>query len=130
MPPKLAVPAPKKAASVSRSESSSSVTSSGSEASSANSKLDELSLTKDQVVLLKNAFTAFDAEKKGCIGIDMIGTILELLGHAQTQAQLEEIVKEVDVDGELLYCIGNHSRTVGTCADTSTAGGDCQGSRR
>uniref|UniRef100_UPI002431F40D EF-hand domain-containing protein n=1 Tax=Pseudophaeobacter profundi TaxID=3034152 RepID=UPI002431F40D len=96
----LAPPAPKKAASVSRSESSSSVTSSGSTASStANSKLDELSLTKDQIDLLKNAFVAFDHEKKGCIGIDMIGTILELLGHAQTQAQLEQIIKEVDVDG-------------------------------
>ncbi|XP_046680525.1 troponin C, isoallergen Bla g 6.0201-like isoform X2 [Homalodisca vitripennis] len=61
--------------------------------------MDDLSLTKDQIILLKNAFTAFDHEKKGCIGIDMIGTILELLGHAQTQAQLENIIKEVDVDG-------------------------------
>uniref|UniRef100_A0A1B6HK79 EF-hand domain-containing protein n=1 Tax=Homalodisca liturata TaxID=320908 RepID=A0A1B6HK79_9HEMI len=61
--------------------------------------VDDLSLTKDQIILLKNAFTAFDHEKKGCIGIDMIGTILELLGHAQTQAQLENIIKEVDVDG-------------------------------
>lgn len=50
--------------------------------------------------VLKNAFVAFDHEKKGCIGIDMIGTILELLGHAQTQSQLEFIIKEVDVDGD------------------------------
>ncbi|XP_046680526.1 troponin C, isoallergen Bla g 6.0201-like [Homalodisca vitripennis] len=61
--------------------------------------MEDLNLTKEQVTLLKNAFVAFDHEKKGCIGIDMIGTILELLGHAQTQSQLEHIIKEVDVDG-------------------------------
>lgn len=52
--------------------------------------------------MLKNAFVAFDHEKKGCIGIDMIGTILELLGHSQTQSHLEMIIKEVDVDGKRL----------------------------
>lgn len=34
--------------------------------------------------------------------MDMIGTILELLGHAQTQAELEKIIKEVDVDGKAI----------------------------
>lgn len=50
--------------------------------------------------VLKNAFTAFDKDKKGCLGLDMIGTILELLGHAQTQAELQTIIKEVDTDGK------------------------------
>ncbi|KAG8266770.1 troponin C [Homalodisca vitripennis] len=59
----------------------------------------EQSPCRRKIALLKNAFTAFDQEKKGCIGISMIGTILELLGHAQTNAQLEAIVKEVDLDG-------------------------------
>lgn len=54
------------------------------------------------VSVLRNAFTAFDHDKKGCLGMDMIGTILELLGHAQTQAELEKIIKEVDVDGKAI----------------------------
>ncbi|XP_046680523.1 troponin C, isoallergen Bla g 6.0201-like [Homalodisca vitripennis] len=93
---KAPAPADAKKASSGSSSGSSTPDSSGSEE---NSKIGDLSLTKDQIILLKNAFTAFDQEKKGCIGISMIGTILELLGHAQTNAQLEAIVKEVDLDG-------------------------------
>uniref|UniRef100_A0A1B6L7L8 EF-hand domain-containing protein n=1 Tax=Graphocephala atropunctata TaxID=36148 RepID=A0A1B6L7L8_9HEMI len=94
--PAAKAPAPEAKKSASSSSSGSSTPESSSDEES---KIGDLSLTKDQVVLLRNAFTAFDQEKKGCIGISMIGTILELLGHAQTQAQLEAIVKEVDIDG-------------------------------
>lgn len=31
--------------------------------------------------MLKNTFEAFDLDKKGAIGIDMIGQILDMLGH-------------------------------------------------
>ena len=51
-------------------------------------------------IVLQKAFNAFDSEKKGHISTDMIGTILEMLGHPQTESNLKEIVAEVDVSGE------------------------------
>ncbi|XP_018907591.1 troponin C, isoallergen Bla g 6.0101 isoform X2 [Bemisia tabaci] len=56
-------------------------------------------LSKDQVKLLKNAFDAFDHEKKGCIPTDTIGTILEMMGHPQDAPTLRQIIAEVDADG-------------------------------
>ncbi|XP_014481546.1 PREDICTED: troponin C, isoform 1-like [Dinoponera quadriceps] len=56
-------------------------------------------LTKDQLALLKKAFDAFDHEKKGCIGTDMVGTILTMLGHELSESTLQEIIMEVDEDG-------------------------------
>ncbi|XP_026329214.1 troponin C-like isoform X1 [Hyposmocoma kahamanoa] len=56
-------------------------------------------LDKTQLQLLKNAFDAFDHEKKGVISTDMIGTILEMLGHELDEATLKEIITEVDEDG-------------------------------
>lgn len=56
-------------------------------------------LPKDQVVLLKNAFDAFDQEKNGFISVTMVGTILAMLGHQLDEKMLNEIVAEVDEDG-------------------------------
>ncbi|CAG9585215.1 unnamed protein product [Danaus chrysippus] len=56
-------------------------------------------LPKEQINILKKAFEAFDHEKKGCIGTVMVGTILTMLGHQITDDYLQEIIKEVDVDG-------------------------------
>lgn len=50
--------------------------------------------------VLKKAFDAFDHEKKGCIGTDMVGTILTMLGHELSENTLAEIIAEVDEDGE------------------------------
>ncbi|CAB3228563.1 unnamed protein product [Arctia plantaginis] len=62
-------------------------------------------LDKSQLQLLKNAFDAFDHEKKGVISTDMIGTILEMLGHELDEDTLNEIITEVDVNatGELQF---------------------------
>ncbi|XP_049867598.1 troponin C, isoallergen Bla g 6.0101-like isoform X1 [Pectinophora gossypiella] len=62
------------------------------------SKLEE-ELDKTQLQLLKNAFDAFDHEKKGVISTDMIGTILEMLGSSVDEGTLKEIIEEVDEDG-------------------------------
>lgn len=51
-------------------------------------------------IVLKKAFDAFDHEKKGCIGTDMVGTILAMLGYELSEATLMEIIKEVDEDGK------------------------------
>ncbi|KAJ6642363.1 Troponin C, isoform 1 [Pseudolycoriella hygida] len=56
-------------------------------------------IPKDQVVLLKNAFDAFDQEKNGYIEAQMVGTILSMLGHSLDDKMLAEIIAEVDDDG-------------------------------
>ncbi|CAO1424651.1 unnamed protein product [Diamesa hyperborea] len=56
-------------------------------------------LDKAQVALLKNAFDAFDQEKKGSIDTTMVGTILSMLGHQLDDKMLAEIIREVDDDG-------------------------------
>uniref|UniRef100_A0A1A9X4F1 EF-hand domain-containing protein n=1 Tax=Glossina brevipalpis TaxID=37001 RepID=A0A1A9X4F1_9MUSC len=56
-------------------------------------------LPKEQIALLRNAFNAFDPEKKGYIGTQMVGTILSMLGHQLDDATLHEIIAEVDEDG-------------------------------
>lgn len=54
------------------------------------------------IPVLKNAFDAFDHEKKGVISTDMIGTILEMLGHELDEDTLKEIITEVDEDGRVI----------------------------
>ncbi|KYQ56234.1 Troponin C, isoform 1 [Trachymyrmex zeteki] len=56
-------------------------------------------LNKDQIALLKKAFDAFDQQKKGSIGTNMVGTILTMLGHELSENTLQEIISEVDEDG-------------------------------
>jgi calmodulin len=50
--------------------------------------------------VLKKAFDAFDREKQGHISTDMIGTIFEMLGIQVSDEEMEEIIEEVDSDGE------------------------------
>lgn len=52
-----------------------------------------------KILVLKNAFDAFDQEKKGSIDTTMIGTILSMLGHQLDDKILAEIIAEVDADG-------------------------------
>uniref|UniRef100_A0A1B6C4X7 EF-hand domain-containing protein n=1 Tax=Clastoptera arizonana TaxID=38151 RepID=A0A1B6C4X7_9HEMI len=59
----------------------------------------DLKLSSQHLELLRKAFNAFDKDKKGCIPTDMVGTILDLLGHTQSELSLKAIIKEVDVDG-------------------------------
>uniref|UniRef100_T1GQB5 EF-hand domain-containing protein n=1 Tax=Megaselia scalaris TaxID=36166 RepID=T1GQB5_MEGSC len=56
-------------------------------------------LGKEQIELLKNAFNAFDQEKKGYIDTVMVGAILGMLGHPLDDDMLAEIIAEVDEDG-------------------------------
>ncbi|XP_050442795.1 troponin C, isoallergen Bla g 6.0101-like isoform X1 [Adelges cooleyi] len=55
-------------------------------------------LDKDQIALLKRAFDAF-AQDKGHIETNMVGTILQMLGHEVSEDRLQEIIAEVDADG-------------------------------
>lgn len=47
---------------------------------------------------MKDAFSAFDNEKKGAISLDIIGTIFEMLGHAIDEDELDDIIDEFDED--------------------------------
>lgn len=49
--------------------------------------------------VLKKAFDTFDHEKKGCIDVVMVRTILNMLGVHVTEKMFEEIIQEVDADG-------------------------------
>lgn len=49
--------------------------------------------------MLKNAFDAFDQEKKGYIDAVMVGSILGMLGHQLDDKMLADIIAEVDDDG-------------------------------
>lgn len=52
------------------------------------------------VLVLKKAFDAFDQEKRGCISVNMVGTILTMLGHALTEKMLADVIAEVDADSK------------------------------
>ncbi|XP_044272114.1 troponin C, isoallergen Bla g 6.0101-like [Tribolium madens] len=62
-------------------------------------KLKDLEISKDQLKLLKQIFDSFDMEKKGEIGVDMIGQILDMLGHQLSAEELQGIISEIDADG-------------------------------
>lgn len=61
-------------------------------------------IIKKFVLVLKRAFDAF-AQDKGFIETNMVGTILQMLGHDVSEARLQEIIAEVDADGECLNSI-------------------------
>jgi Ca2+-binding EF-hand superfamily protein len=50
--------------------------------------------------VLRKAFEAFDPEKKGYIEVEMVRNILEMLDIKVTDKQLDEIIVEVDADGQ------------------------------
>nr|CAH7765037.1 unnamed protein product [Callosobruchus chinensis] len=59
----------------------------------------KLGISKDQLKTLKSIFDSFDLEAKGEISVDMIGQILDMLGHRQSPEELAAVVKEIDEDG-------------------------------
>lgn len=42
----------------------------------------------------------FDKEKKGSINTSMVSTILRTLGQQFVEAELKELIQEIDVDGK------------------------------
>ncbi|KAL3267698.1 hypothetical protein HHI36_006830 [Cryptolaemus montrouzieri] len=59
----------------------------------------DLNIDKGQLKMLKEIFNAFDLEKSGNIGVEMIGQILDMLGQQLSQEDLQAIVAEIDADG-------------------------------
>lgn len=51
-------------------------------------------------LVLQKAFEAFDTDKKGWIDIQMVGTILDMLGQTLPPSAIEGIIEEIDTEGK------------------------------
>nr|CAI5860308.1 unnamed protein product [Callosobruchus analis] len=58
----------------------------------------KLGISKDQLKTLKSIFDSFDLEAKGEISVDMIGQILDMLGHRQSPEELAVGLGYITVD--------------------------------
>eukprot|EP01053_Blabericola_migrator_P004774 Blabericola_migrator_1__4773@NODE_250_length_10882_cov_193_783819_g211_i0_p6_GENE_NODE_250_length_10882_cov_193_783819_g211_i0NODE_250_length_10882_cov_193_783819_g211_i0_p6_ORF_typecomplete_len149_score41_90EFhand_7/PF13499_6/8_6e22EFhand_7/PF13499_6/1_4e20EFhand_8/PF13833_6/0_002EFhand_8/PF13833_6/3_8e16EFhand_8/PF13833_6/0_063EFhand_8/PF13833_6/1_9e15EFhand_1/PF00036_32/1_2e07EFhand_1/PF00036_32/2_8e08EFhand_1/PF00036_32/0_00027EFhand_1/PF00036_32/1_9e08EFhand_11/PF08976_11/2_3e13EFhand_11/PF len=56
-------------------------------------------LTEEQIVEFKQAFTLFDTDADGTISTKELGTVMRSLGQNPTEAELQEMINEVDHDG-------------------------------
>uniref|UniRef100_A0A2N9I8E3 Calmodulin n=1 Tax=Fagus sylvatica TaxID=28930 RepID=A0A2N9I8E3_FAGSY len=54
--------------------------------------------TEDQVSEFKEAFSLFDKDGDDCITTKELGTVMRSLGQNPTEAELQDMVNEVDVD--------------------------------
>lgn len=48
--------------------------------------------------MLKSTFDFFDVDRKGYIGVDMIGTIMDMLGTELIGSELDAVITEIDED--------------------------------
>ena len=56
-------------------------------------------LTEDKISEFKEAFEIFDKDKDGFITIKELGEIMKNLGQSPTEAELQDMINEVDIDG-------------------------------
>jgi calmodulin len=56
-------------------------------------------LTEDKIAEFREAFEIFDKDKDGYITIKELGEIMKNLGQQPTEAELQDMINEVDVDG-------------------------------
>lgn len=59
----------------------------------------ESQLSEDQLAAIKQAFSLFDKNGDGKITTKELGTVMESLGENPTEAELKEMISEVDTDG-------------------------------
>uniref|UniRef100_A0A182QF05 EF-hand domain-containing protein n=1 Tax=Anopheles farauti TaxID=69004 RepID=A0A182QF05_9DIPT len=69
-----------------------------SSSSTTSTTMENSELSKEQMKILKDAFDAFDIEKKGFISLEVVGTILDLLGYALSEEELKEVMEDYDLD--------------------------------
>ena len=56
-------------------------------------------LTEEQIVEFKEAFSLFDKNADGIVATKDLGTVLRSLGQNPTAAELQDMINEVDSDG-------------------------------
>ncbi|KAL2612444.1 hypothetical protein R1flu_024136 [Riccia fluitans] len=57
-------------------------------------------LTEEQIAVVKEAFTLFDKDGDGSITANELGTVMRSLGQNPTDSELQDMIQEVDVDGD------------------------------
>ena len=56
-------------------------------------------ISEDTINEFKEAFNIFDKDKDGYITIKELGEIMKNLGQTPTEAELQDMINEVDIDG-------------------------------
>lgn len=56
-------------------------------------------LTEEQIAEFKEAFSLFDRDGDGSITSKELGTVMRSLGQNPSEAELQDMINEVDVDG-------------------------------
>lgn len=59
-------------------------------------------LTEEQIAEFKEAFSLFDKDGDGTITTKELGTVMRSLGQNPTEAELQDMINEVDADGTYL----------------------------
>ncbi len=64
-------------------------------------------LTEEQIAEFKEAFSLFDKDGDGTITTKELGTVMRSLGQNPTEAELQDMINEVDADGksQLFVCL-------------------------
>ena len=57
-------------------------------------------LNEEQIAEFKEAFSLFDKDGDGTITTKELGTVMRSLGQNPTEAELQDMINEVDADGE------------------------------
>ena len=61
--------------------------------------LSEPALSEEKITEFKEAFEIFDKDKDGYITTKELGDIMKNLGQSPSEAELQDMINEVDIDG-------------------------------
>lgn len=59
-------------------------------------------MTEEQIAEFKEAFSLFDKDGDGTITTKELGTVMRSLGQNPTEAELQDMINEVDADGKFI----------------------------